>query len=113
MISERKTRVIRPGVLLPYKDSKYSIDYGEQSSNVSINSKPDHPPPPPGQNPQAIFLMGEFPTPGKKEFNPPGPITDELKPHPGGAFFSIIHNKNMKKWDWNHVKLHHLSSLDD
>ena len=39
---------------------------------VSVNSKPDQPPP--GQNPQAIVLMGEFPTPrGKKEFKTPTP----------------------------------------
>ena len=39
--------------------------------NVSVNSKPDHPP---GQNPWAIFLMGEFPIPGKKKIqNPDSP----------------------------------------
>ena len=48
---------------------------------VSVNSKPDH-------SPQAIFLMGEFPTLwAKKEFKTPTP----------GAFLSIIHHKNMKK----------------
>ena len=67
---------------------------------VSVNSKPDHPP-------RAIFLMGEFPTPrAKKEFKTPTPraYQNDLKPHPR-AFFSIIHYKNMKKWDKNHVKL--------
>ena len=39
---------------------------------VSVNSKPDYPPL--EQNPRAIFLMGEFPTPkAKKEFKTPTP----------------------------------------
>ena len=61
-------------------------------NNVSVNSKPDHPPPP-------IFLMGEFPTPrAKRKFKTPTPraYKNELKPYPG-AFSSIIHYKNMKK----------------
>ena len=51
--------------------------------------------------------MGEFPTPrAKKVFKTPTPqvYKNELKPHPR-AFFSIIRYKNMKKSDWNHVKL--------
>ena len=51
--------------------------------------------------------MGEFPTPqAKKEFktSTPWAYKNELKPHPR-AFFSIIHYKNMKKLDRNHVKL--------
>ena len=46
---------------------------------------------PPGQNPRAIFLMGEFPTPReKKEFKTPTPRTyeNELKPHPRGIFLN-------------------------
>ena len=53
---------------------------------------------PPGKNPRAIFLTGEFPTPrAKKEFKTPTPraYKNELKPTPG-AFFSIIHYKNIK-----------------
>ena len=53
-----------------------------KSPYVSINSKPDHPP---RQNSWAIFLMGEFPTPGQKEFKPPspGPIKRAKTPPPG------------------------------
>ena len=48
--------------------------------------------------PRAIFLMGEFPTPGQKRVQNPHlrAYKNELKPHPP-AFFSIIHYKNMKK----------------
>ena len=56
--------------------------------NVSVNSKPDNSPPP-TQNPRAIFLMGEFPTPrAKKEFKTPIPraYKNELKLHPRGHF---------------------------
>ena len=54
---------------------------------VSVNSKPDHPPS--GKTLQAIFLMGEFPTPwAKKEFKTPTPraYKNELKPHLRGHF---------------------------
>ena len=49
-------------------------------------------------SPRVIFLMGEFPTPGKKGVQNPTPraYKNELKPHPWGIF-SIIHYKNMKK----------------
>ena len=53
------------------------------------------------------FLMGEFPiTPEQKRSSKPHPraYKNEVKPTPG-AFFSIIHYKNMKNWDRNHVKL--------
>ena len=46
---------------------------------------------PPGQNPRAIFLMGEFPTPGKKRSSKPPPpraYENELKPHPRGIFLN-------------------------
>ena len=45
---------------------------------------------PPGQNPRAIFLMGEFPTPGQKGVQNPHPraYKNELKPHPGGIFLN-------------------------
>ena len=50
--------------------------------------------------------MGESPPPGQKESSKPDPqaYKNELKPHLR-AFSSIIHYKNMKKWDRNHVKL--------
>ena len=57
--------------------------------------------------PPGNFLMGEFSNPrAKRKFKTPTPraYRNELKPHPG-AFSSIIHYKNMKKWDRNHVKL--------
>ena len=71
--------------------------------NVSVNSKPDHPP---KQNPQAIFWWANSPPPGKKGVqNPtPGPIKMSQNPTPR-AFFSVIHYENMKTWDRNHVKL--------
>ena len=50
--------------------------------------------------------MGEFLTPGQKGVQNPNPraYKNELKPHPRDIF-SIIHYKNMKKSDRNHVKL--------
>ena len=62
---------------------------------------------PPGQNPQEMFLMGEFPTPrAKRKFKTPTHLAykNELKPHPG-EFPPIIYYKNMKKWDRNHINL--------
>ena len=66
--------------------------------NVSVNSKPDHPP--------GNFFDGRIPHPRAKKFKipPPGPIKTSWNPTPG-PFSSIIHNKNMKKWDKNHEKL--------
>ena len=83
------------------KDGWYNkVKYTRNCSvNVSNNSKPDHPP-------RAIFLWANSPPPGKKGVQNPHPraYNNELKPHPWGIF-SIIHYKNMKKWDRNHVKL--------
>ena len=70
---------------------------------------------PPGQNPQAIFLMGEFPTPqGKKSLKPPppGPIKWAKTPPPE-AFSSITHYKNMKKMRQVIYNCKILSSLDN
>ena len=55
-------------------------------------------PPPPGQNPRAIFLMANSPPLGQKWSSKPLPqaYKNELKPHPR-AFSSIIHYENMKK----------------
>ena len=50
--------------------------------------------------PPGNFLMGEYPTPRarkKSKASTPWAYKNELKPHPRGAFFSIIHSKNMKK----------------
>ena len=45
-----------------------------QFIKVMYQSIPSLTTPPPGQNPWAIFLMGEFPTPwARKEFKPPPP----------------------------------------
>ena len=71
---------------------------------VSVNSKPDHPP---RAKSPGNFFDGRIPHPrAKKEFKTPTPraYNNELKPHPR-AFFSIIHYKDMKKSDRNHVKL--------
>ena len=57
--------------------------------------------------PTRAFCDGRIPHPREKRtFKTPTPraYKNELKPHPG-AFSSIIHYKNMKKWDRNHVKL--------
>ena len=58
---------------------------------VSVNSKPDHPAPP-EQNPRAIFLMGEFPTPWAKKSSKPPPraYKNELKPYPRGYFLQLF-----------------------
>ena len=99
---------IRTTVLYKYHQQK--IDYvplvGRIVMYIMYQSIPSLTIPPP---PWANFLMGEFPTPlsgAKKKFKTPTPraYKNELKPHPG-AFFSIIHYKNMEKWDRNHVKL--------
>ena len=46
--------------------SERRLEWGGGGHYVSVNSKPEHP------LPRAIFLMGEFPTPGqKKSSNPP------------------------------------------
>ena len=57
--------------------------------NVSVNSKPDHPPPrakPPGN-----FFDGRIPHPqAKKKFKTPTPwaYQNELKPNPRGIFLN-------------------------
>ena len=59
--------------------------------NVSVNSKPDHPPP-------RHFFDGRIPHPrAKGKFKTPTlrAYKNELNPHPR-AFSSIIHYKNMK-----------------
>ena len=77
-----------------------------QKLYVSVNSKPDHPPP--RAKSQGNFFDGRIPhSPGKKRVqNPPPlePIKTSYNPTPG-AFSSIIHYKNMKKWYRSHVKL--------
>ena len=55
----------------------------------------------PGKTPWQFF-DGRIPTPGQKEFKTPTSpraYKNEQKPPLPGAFSSIIHNKNMKKWD--------------
>ena len=56
-------------------------------TNVSVNSKPDHPP---GQNPQAIFWWANSPPPGQERSSKPHPqaYKNELKPHPWGIFLN-------------------------
>ena len=58
--------------------------------NVSVDSKPDHPP---GQ-----FLMGEFPTTWSKRVQNPHLWThkNELKPHPKGIFLNYSLQKHEK-----------------
>ena len=69
------------------------------------------PPPPPRAKLPVNFSMGEFPTPEVQNPHPRG-LVKRAKTPPPEAFFSIVHNKNMKKSDRNRVKLHNLSSLD-
>ena len=56
----------------------------------SIPSLTISPLPPLSKTPGAIFLMGEFPTPGKKGVQNPTPraYKNELKPHPWGIFLN-------------------------
>ena len=57
--------------------------------------------------PRAIFLWANSPPPRQKRSSNPaplGPIKTTYNPT-AGALFSIIHYKNMKKLDRNHVKL--------
>ena len=67
--------------------------------NVSVNSKPYHPP---GQ----FFWWANSPSPGKQRVQNPHPwaYNNKLKPHPQGIFLNYS-LQNMKKWDINHVKL--------
>ena len=64
------------------------VDYDAPfyNDNVSVNSKPDNPPP--QQNPRAIFGWANSPPPGKKGVQNlhPRAYTNELKPHPRGHF---------------------------
>ena len=72
--------------------------------NVSVNSKPAHPP----SKTPGKFFDGRIPHPsGKKGVQNPHPsgLSKPAKTPPPGHFFSIIHYKNTKKWDRNHVKL--------
>ena len=70
----------------------------KKTLNVSVNSKPDHPPPPPGKNPQATFLMANSPSPRQKEFKTPTPWSNEneLKPQPLGYFSQLFTIKTRK-----------------
>ena len=76
---------------------------------VSVNSKLDHLP---RAKPPGNFLMGEFPTPGKKRAQNPRPraYKNELKPHPRGHFPQLFTEKNETEVMQN-CKI--LSSLDD
>ena len=86
--------ILSQGTYVPNMDLRYSHNaqfaccYGNSATmatRLPIMYQPDHPP---WQNPRSIFLIGKFPkTQAKKEFKTPTP----------GAFFSIIHCKNMKK----------------
>ena len=87
-------------------NNQYSLKISalKHVGNVSVNSKPDHPP---WQNPWEIFLMGEFSTLGHKKSSKlpaPGPIK-QAKTHPQGHFLNYS-QYNMKKWDKNDVKLY-------
>ena len=68
----------------------------KKTLNVSVNSKPDHPPP--GKNPQGIFLMANSPSPRQKEFKTPTPWSNEneLKPQPLGYFSQLFTIKTRK-----------------
>ena len=85
-----------------YDVTNFPSEEGNESSDsaIYVQSIPSL------TTPRAIFLMGEFPTPGQTEVQNPDAraYKNELNPTPG-AFSSIIHYKNMKKEDRNHVKL--------
>ena len=67
----------------------------ETDDYVSVNSKPDHPLPSPGQ---LLWWANSPSPPGKKSSKPqsPGPIKQTKTP-PTGAFVSIIHYKKSCK----------------
>ena len=85
--------------IISISDVTCSFENSGQKCNVSVNSKPDHP--------QGQFSRwANSPPPNKKKVPnlDPQAYKNGLNPTPG-AFCSIIHCKNMKKLDRNHVKL--------
>ena len=72
--------------------------------NVSINPKPDHPPPP-RQTPEEVFERANAPPLSTKKVRNPDPWSRKivLKPHPRDNYFQNPAKKH-KTWDRNYEK---------